>query len=216
MKLKTIAVFWLLVGTPAVFGLEAITTHPPQPPSVRLTANATNGAGFGFRATTNLLITSLGYQFITNSYSTGKVTIFNHDWVELRSSIVSTNSPKQGQGWYEPIPPIVFPTGSTGFILGYDHGWFPPESPEYWRGNVYYGTNDFSVAAGLEFLNGALGAQIISPRIQPNCIARGRKLSIRSSAVASSTRNSVHSHKHCRLVLAHANLSMFSSDGKCA
>jgi len=140
----------------AAFASEAIQTATPN---VNESFVTDDGAGFAFRPRTNILITALGYQFSSNSYVTGKVEIVDAARVVLTSAIISTNSPKVNEIYYEPIAPVVIPAYSTNFVLGQDHEFFLTNFTAFWLGGLL-DTNEFSVAPELDYLGAAIGTNL--------------------------------------------------------
>lgn len=154
MKLPLLAL--LLAASHALAG-EAVLLSTPNLGG----GYATQGAGFAFRARTNLLITALGFQ-LNPSYidiRTARVDIVSASGVILASAFPSTNSSKLGLNYYEPITPLAIPAGTTNFVRGYMHQGSNMDVPDVWLGG-FVETNQIVVANEVGFLGSGAGMNL--------------------------------------------------------
>jgi hypothetical protein len=123
-------------------------------------AVADQGAGFAFRAKTNLLINSLGFQFNQN-FQTARVDIVNAAGMLLAYAVLNTNSSKLGLTHYEPIAPLMIRAGTTNFVRGYMHQGTNMNVPDKWVGG-YLPVDQVAVADEVAYLGSGVGLDLSS------------------------------------------------------
>lgn len=156
MKLPGLALVLAVSTLNAVAG-EAVLVSTPNMGG----GYVAQGAGFAFRAKTNLLITALGFQLNPAYFNiyTARVDIVSASGTILAYALPSTNSNKLGLNYYEPITPLVIPAGTTNFIRGYMHQPGNMNVPDVWLGG-YLETNQITVANEVAYLGGGTGVQL--------------------------------------------------------
>lgn len=153
MKLPGLALMLIATAFNALAG-EAVLVASPNSGG----AFATQGAGFAFRAKTNLLITSLGFQFNQN-FQTARVDIVSAAGTILAHVVLNTNSSKVGLTHYESIAPLVIPAGTTNFVRGYMHQGTNMNVPDRWDGG-YLQISQVAVSFDLEYLGSGPGLDL--------------------------------------------------------
>ena len=124
------------------------------------------GAGFGFKPTTNIYISKLGYIFPANftGLTSATVELLDSRGTVLTSATITTNSPRSGDWSYEAIPAVFVPAKSTNYIVAYDPVQYAIDQTKAWAGAyveaVSPGTTWFESAPELGYLGPAQGAEV--------------------------------------------------------
>jgi hypothetical protein len=122
----------------------------------QIVSYAPGGAGFAFSPNTDIDVGALAYCGFRIQYAAVQVSIWDTNGLQLASALVSTNSPKLAETYYESSSGLRLTAGKTYFLRAVE-----PDQ-DAWGGD-YLSTNGpssngtFSVAAEINYLASARG-----------------------------------------------------------